>query len=48
MYLMRKDRTSLKLRSSVIKEQFHRKTTRQLIKFFILQNEPEPKRYGLY
>ena len=24
-----------------------KKTTRQFTKFFILQNEPEPKRYGL-
>ena len=46
---VKKIRTRLKLRASVIKEQLHRKkTTRQLTKFFILQNEPELERYGLY
>ena len=48
MYLMWKDNNKpvIKVVSPKKKKQFHLKQTiRQFTKFFILQNEPEPKRY---
>ena len=49
MYLIWKDNNKLKIKVVNHKRTVpSKKTTRQFTKFFILQNEPEPKRYGLY
>ena len=49
MYLMSKDKNKLKIKDVSYKRTVSsKKTTRLFTKFFILQNEPEPKRYGLY
>ena len=48
MYLMRKDDKPIVKVVSHKRTVSSKKTTRQLTKFFILQNEPQPKRYDLY
>ena len=48
MYLMWKDKNKLKIKDVSYKRIVSSKKTRLFTKFFILQNEPEPKRYGLY
>ena len=51
MYLMWKDKNKLKIKVVSHKRTVSsqkKMTTRQFTKLFILQNEPEPKRYGLY
>ena len=49
MYLMWKDKNKLKIKGVSHKRTVSSsKTTRQFTKFYILQNEQEPKTYGLY
>ena len=50
MYLMWKDKNTLKIKVVSHKRAVSakKKTTKQFTQWSILQNEPEPKRYGLY
>ena len=50
MYLVWKDKNKLEIKGVSHKRTVSskKKTTRQLTKFFILQNEPELKRCSLY
>ena len=48
MYLVWKDKNKIKIKGVSHKRTASSKKNNQLTKFFILQNEPELKRYGLY